>query len=126
MTDLDFELCASPEPIWRTLGENDAALIRFDARTQPLWQEFFLALAAFRPTAAGQRFAAMLAAYVEHFLDRREWVWSLDQAALYAAVVEAGRSLPDWRWARLSPDLIDSADRPSHQAIFRHRVASQG
>ncbi len=68
----------------------------------------------------------MVAAYVEHFLARGEWVWSLDQAALYSAVNEAVRSLTDWRCAALSPGFVASKDLPSGTAVFRHRVASQG
>ncbi len=125
VTDMDVGLSAPPDPIWQALGTADCGLIRFPAQSQPLWQEFFLALAAFRPSASGRRFAAMLAAYVEHFLERREWVWSLDQAALYSAAAEAERTLTGWRYAVLSPALIASSDRPSASAVFRHHVASQ-
>ncbi len=126
MTDMDLELCASPAPIWPVVGEADAGLIRLSPRLQPLWQEYYLALAVFRPTVAARRFAAMLAAYVEHFLERKEWVWSLDQAALYSASGEAARNLPNFRCAALPFGFVASANDPSDIALFRHYVASQG
>ncbi|MBI5558989.1 MAG: hypothetical protein HY885_15285 [Deltaproteobacteria bacterium] len=84
----------------------DAGFIRFSSALMPLYQEFFLSSGYIRPTHEGIRFARAMAAYIQHYLDQRLWVWSLDQVAIYcvsAWLEEIG--LP-FRYFPLSPSMI--------------------
>jgi hypothetical protein len=90
VTDVDIDFLRSPLLTWAAMDEASAGAVRFDPRRKILWEEWYLSLALFRANDKGRQIAADLAAYVSHFLQRGEGIWSVDQAALLSVFANHG------------------------------------
>lgn len=126
LMDADVVAEADPAPLFGVLNDCDFAATTTATSLEP-WNKIRAGLVGIAPTAAGLRYARLVAAYISHWFRSGDLRWGIDQQALFGCLfyLEQQGAAPRTRF--LGEDVLNEDDgqpcviRPVMDAVSRWR-----
>ena len=118
--DADMMVLKSLRPLQAAVQDKDVGAFELNSARHDLWDVYQASALWIQPTVRGRALSRNVAAYISYFLGQGEWVWYLDQIALFAALSQMQETALEFvaldpRWLHLTgPDQR----KPSDTALF--------